>query len=206
MNVNDAASEALPACWLTLFTRQRMLMERYHPIEAASGLQHTSDVPVALDTPRGQAQLKDFAWRVTEELAEAYEAFLEHPHPEQAQPHEAEELADAVHFLVELCILADVQHDHLFEMHLVSLPLAPSVAEQYMLVVLSVGKAMNCLKQKPWKQTHQLTDKARFHGDLQQAAVELVRLFLLRGHDSASLTDLYLRKSQVNQFRQRSHY
>lgn len=206
MNVNDATAEALPACWQTLFTRQRMLMAKYHPIEAASGLQHTSDVPVALDTPRGQAQLKDFAWRVAEELAEAYEAFLEHPHPDKAQPHEAEELADAIHFLTELCILGGLGPNELLAMDQITPPLGPSVAEQYMRVVLNVGRAMNCLKQKPWKQTHQLTDKVRFYGDLQQAAVEMIKLFLLRGHDAASLTDLYLRKSQVNQFRQRSKY
>jgi len=111
-------------------------MGKYEGIEDSNGLLQTRDVPVDLDDRKGQARLKDFAWRVTEEI----------------------------------------------------------------------GEAMNCLKNRPWKQTHMLTDREHYEEELADAFHFFVELCILSGIDSGKLFDLYTRKSQVNQFRQRSQY
>lgn len=137
MNVNDAEKEEVTGDKLeAIFIRQRELMEKYHPIEEQQGLLLTPDIPVNLHDPKGQARLKDFAWRVTEEL----------------------------------------------------------------------GEAMNCLKNKPWKQTFMETDEAHYKEEIVDALHFFVELCILSGFDAESLTDMYLRKSQVNKFRQRSNY
>ena len=93
-----------------LFARQRELMEKYEPIERANGLLQTSDVPVKLDSYQGQARLKDFAWRITEELGEAMNCLKMKPWKQTPQvtdrEHYLEELVDAAHFFFELLILS----------------------------------------------------------------------------------------------------
>ena len=62
---------------VAIFNRQKELMTKYHDIEERSGLLQTSDCPVNLDDKKGQARLKDFAWRITEEVGEAIDAKVE---------------------------------------------------------------------------------------------------------------------------------
>jgi len=142
MNINDVTDEDIldflgdTDMLEAIFDRQKELMEKYHPIEAANDLLLSPDVPVDLDSAKGQARLKDFAWRVTEEL----------------------------------------------------------------------GEAMNCLKNKPWKQTQMLTDRDHFYEELADALHFMVELFILSGLDAKDVAMLYLKKSLVNKFRQRSEY
>jgi len=137
MNVNDAEREQVVGDKLdAIFNRQRELMEKYEEIERANGLLQTADVPVEINSHLGQARLKDFAWRVTEEI----------------------------------------------------------------------GEAMNCLKNKPWKQTQMETDVTHYEEEIVDAFHFFVELCILSGFDADRLTEMYLRKSQVNQFRQRSNY
>jgi len=119
-----------------IFQRQKELMEKYHPIEKSNGLLITEDCPVDLDDKKGQQRIKDFAWRVTEEL----------------------------------------------------------------------GEAMNCLKNKPWKQTHMETDKEHFNEEIADAFHFFIELCILIGWDAEDLFNYYFRKSEVNKFRQRSNY
>lgn len=137
MNVKDSEEEKVTGDKLdAIFSRQRELMEKYHHIEKENGLLQTDDCPVNLDDAKGQARLKDFAWRVTEEI----------------------------------------------------------------------GEAMNCLKNKPWKQTQMETDIVHYKEEMADAFHFFIELCILSGFDSESLTDMYLKKSQVNKFRQRSNY
>lgn len=119
-----------------IFDRQRELMEKYHEIEKKNELLTTELVPVDLNSAKGQQRLKDFAWRITEEL----------------------------------------------------------------------GEAMNCLKNKPWKQTHMLTDVDHYVEELIDGFHFYIELLILSGIDEKSLFDIYFRKSEVNKFRQRSRY
>lgn len=198
MNITDVESpgEYPKNLLLGIFDHQRELMKKYHGIEHGNGLLQTQDVPVDIDCRFGQARLKDFAWRVTEELAEATGT------SQIGDPHYKEELIDALHFLVELCILAD--NIPSTDMDLDSLIVQYGVSEYT--IIEQLGLAMNCLKNKPWKQTHMLTDVARFKLHLGKAFQALVSLLHFNGLNSYDIYDLYFKKNRVNHFRQDSKY
>lgn len=119
-----------------IFRKQMYLMEKYHEIEKKNGCLITADVPVDLHSHVGQHRLKDFAWRITEEL----------------------------------------------------------------------GEAMNCLKNKPWKVTPMATDIQHYKEEISDAFHFYVELCILSGIGPRELFELYMKKSEVNQFRQRSGY
>ena len=103
MNITHAKTEEVCGDKLeAIFNRQKELMAKYHHIEKRSGLLQTEDCPVNLDDKRGQARLKDFSWRVIEEVGEALDA-------RDNSMHFCEELIDGLHFLTELTILAGIE-------------------------------------------------------------------------------------------------
>jgi len=212
-----------------MFQRQRELMEKYHHIEEANGLLLAGDVPVDIHDRFGQARIKDFAWRTAEELGEALEAFEDQDGFNET--HFREEIADALHFLIELSILAGVGPDDLDQ----ALPPNVSVRDDklfrlYYVVhsqvkdedglytfyekahlrvarfIKSLGVTCNTLKNKPWKQTHMLTDTNKFYRNLEQAWIDFIRLCSDAEISPKELVAMYFGKSEVNKFRQRSDY
>lgn len=138
MNVNDIEiNNNFDGDMLSeIFNKQKELMEKYHDIENKNGLLQTKDCPVDLNDSKGQSRLKDFAWRITEEL----------------------------------------------------------------------GEAMNCLKNKPWKQTQMLTDTIHYKEELIDALHFFIELFILSGMEASDVYQMYFKKNEVNKFRQRSNY
>ena len=63
----------------------------------------------------------------------------------------------------------------------------------------------NCLKNKAWKQTNMLTDEVQFRSQLNLVWYDYVSLMSLQ-MDAEEIAMVYLKKSQVNKFRQRSNY
>lgn len=104
-----------------IFDRQRELMHKYHPIERDNGLLLTEDVPVDIHSHAGQARLKDMCWRCVEELGEAMNCLKNKAWKQTMMEtdvvHYREELADAFHFFVELCILSDISAGDLFTLY-----------------------------------------------------------------------------------------
>lgn len=221
MNITHATSEEVKGDKLeAIFNRQKELMAKYHHIEKRSGLLQTEDCPVNLDDKRGQARIKDFSWRVVEEVGEALDA-RENP------MHFCEELIDGLHFLTELTILTGMEPKDLHSIWVKEgwakeddsdimdgvfnrmkefyikeeLPLPVRVTS----LIENLGMACNCLKNKPWKQSNMVTDKQAFRERIAKVWISYFSLL------SVCLTvdevvDIYLKKSQVNQFRQRSNY
>ena len=217
MNINHATVEEVTGDKLqAIFTRQKSLMDKYHDIELRSGLLQTEDCPVNLDDKRGQARIKDFSWRVTEELGEALDA-------KATKDHYQEELIDGLHFLTELTILAGKDYHNI-------LPEGTALYHNDRLEDLvenakecisrngdnlnywvskfieNLGMMCNCLKNKPWKQSMMKTDQNAFYGRLAEVWVLYITLLVVSGMDANSIAITYLKKSQVNQFRQRSNY
>ena len=64
----------------------------------------------------------------------------------------------------------------------------------------------NTLKNKPWKQSHMKTDIEAFRGKLGEVWEIYICLLKSSLHSSEEIADIYLKKSQVNKFRQRSNY
>lgn len=217
MNINHATVEEVTGDKLqAIFTRQKSLMDKYHDIELKSGLMQTEDCPVNLDDKRGQASIKDFSWRVTEELGEALDA-------KATKDHYQEELIDGLHFLTELTILADKDYHNI-------LPEGTALYHNDRLEDLvenakecisrrgdnlnywvskfieNLGMMCNCLKNKPWKQSMMKTDHEAFYSRLSEVWVIYITILVVSGMNAQDIADIYLKKSQVNQFRQRSNY
>lgn len=210
MNITHAKKEEVNKESLrAIFDRQKELMEKYHDIEFKSGLMQTEDCPVNLDDKRGQARIKDFAWRITEEIGEALDA-IENESGESALLHFHEELVDGLHFLTEMTILTG--YDLPEYTTLKDLIEEGTYRDCYTLNdlvsdhVMYLGMTCNCLKNKPWKQTMMKTNKENFYKHLKLVWSNYVAILTSQDLTEEEITDLYLRKSQVNQFRQRSNY
>lgn len=212
VNRDDFTGDRLEA----IFNRQKELMAKYHDIELKSGLLQTEDCPVNINDKKGQARLKDFAWRMTEEIGEAIDSlYIDHD-----LEHYAEELIDALHFLTEFTILSGVEPKDLMPVdynpdmgdmltgicHL-EIHDNPDGFREAMFTehIRTMGMTCNCLKNKPWKQTMMLTDKANFTKHLKQVWFNFMALLRYEmSTDDIFLT--YVKKSEVNKFRQRSNY
>lgn len=211
MNITHAVKENVNGDLLNaIFDRQKELMNKYHDIEKRSGLLQTEDCPVNLDDKRGQARIKDFSWRVMEEVGEALDAL------ESADmAHFEEELIDGLHFLTELTILAGLNpeeipmdrndKDNLWciynEAKLSGYDLQMGITS----LVMDLGMMCNCLKNKPWKQTNMVTDKDNFKSKLKLVWYDYISILSIN-LDPDMIVEIYLKKSQVNKFRQRSNY
>lgn len=210
MNITHAKKEKTNKESLrAIFDRQKELMEKYHDIEFKSGLMQTEDCPVNLDDKRGQARIKDFSWRITEEIGEALDA-IENESGESALLHFHEELVDGLHFLTEMTILTGYNLPEYTTLK--DLIEEGSYRDCYTLNdlvsdhVMYLGMMCNCLKNKPWKQSMMKTNKENFYKHLKLVWSNYVAILTSQDLTEEEITDLYLRKSQVNQFRVRSHY
>lgn len=233
MNITDVESQEIQGDRLSaIFSRQLELVEKYQEIEGMP------EFPFSPHSRIGQKFFKDFAWRMTEELIEAMEAFeaatYENDDSELKDKHlmhAEEEIVDALHFLVENLILVGIEpkelvdsathesyggSDRLETAYLVNGFLIAennmngdrerSIADLVMMPIYRTGLAMNCLKNKPWKQTEILTDVPRFRGYMIEAFHGFIQMCIWMGVDDQKLTDLYFKKAAVNSFRQRSKY
>lgn len=209
MNITHSIDEKVTGDKLeAIFTRQKELMEKYHYIEERSGLCQTSDCPVNLDDKRGQARIKDFAWRITEEVGEALDAVAD-------EEHHYEELIDGLHFLTELTILAgrdyynivpNTSGDYLESIIDASPTKSFSIKGSLYILIRELGMMCNCLKNKPWKQSQMRTDLNAFYTRLTNVWISYISLLTNAGLSADDIANIYLKKSQVNKFRQRSNY
>jgi dimeric dUTPase (all-alpha-NTP-PPase superfamily) len=202
MNIKDVSEEIkIPDnIWIEIFNKQWELAQKYKEIESMGTLLETTEHNI--DTAVGQRWIKDFCWRVTEELAEAQEASIIYADigDEDALLHYKEELIDALHFLVEMTQIAG--YDYTIAKYTMSIDSSMSTWSD---VVYSMGLMCNTLKNKPWKQTQMLTDRNKFKGYLEDTWDHMINLLLSR-MDEEEIYLFYFKKNKVNQFRQRSKY
>ena len=206
MNITHATEETIqPKLLKQIFDRQRELMDKYHYIEERSGLLQTADCPVNLDDRRGQARIKDFSWRVTEELGEALDAL-----GQDDMEHFAEELVDGLHFLTELTILSGLDWDDLLPLDVMYSNTASyandGLDQRVYDYVEGIGMMCNCLKNKPWKQSMMQTDRVAFFTRLHSVWMRYIAIMETVFESPEDIVSVYLKKSQVNKFRQRSNY
>ena len=208
MNITHAKKETIEEESLkAIFKRQKELMEKYHDIELRSGLLQTEDCPINLDDKRGQARIKDFAWRITEEVGEALDAF-NNEGGESGLLHFHEELIDGLHFLTEMTILSgyDLPSKYTLDDLIGKGTNGYTLNDLITNHVQYLGMMCNCLKNKPWKQSMMKTDKENFYKHLELVWKNYVSILTSQGLSEEEITDVYLKKSQVNAFRQRSNY
>jgi hypothetical protein len=230
MNVNDVEGVPEPTkCRLEMiFDRQSELHDKYKVIEGKIGLGHglIQSGMFNIDHQTSQYYMKDMCWRVTEELAEAYEAFEEFIHKpsnKEAYTHGIEELSDALHFLVEALIICGFVPEDVMVLYYkekkdrldllwdlkwrAEVEMTHRVLSLNMIgVIKHLGLAANCLKNKPWKQSQMITDHGRFKRHMCEALSQLIYLFKYCRVSSQGIYEIYFKKSEVNKFRQRSMY
>lgn len=202
-----------------IFQRQAELMHKYHHIEAANGLLQTEAIPVDLQDRKGQARLKDFAWRITEEIAETLEAIDKHGiESDQAK----EEIADSLHFLVEMAIISGIEPDHIvivkdspdadcldalwfLRLSLFSNNMLPTklLVTKF---IKDLGMVCNILKNKPWKQSLRETDPNEYRRRFIACIHSFVDICISLGITAEDIFNLYFHKSEVNKFRQANNY
>ena len=214
MNVNDVQDEAREEGDMLdlIFAKQKGLMQKYHEIEEKQGVGYglIAGQTFSINEIKSQCLLKDFAWRFTEEVTEATACNLAY---DMEQQHFLEELADALHFLTELCIVASVDPEYIMDGVFIkddqfdSLFYTPdeSVSRDPYWPIQHLGLAMNCLKQKPWKVTHILTDEKKFRIHLRDAYRSFCK-YMSCFATAEEMYDYYFKKNKVNQFRQESNY
>lgn len=197
MNVNDVVAPPFPHNPLDqsteLLKRQSELESKYWEIEGRYS------PTVNINDRRGQVLIKDFLWRITEEIGEALEA----KNNGESRDKVYEELADGLHFVLGLCVITGMTqefHDAWENQYIT--PAATELED----LIMNMGCLGNTLKMKPWKQTDVLTDVKTFSF--------LLKLFVMRYIGYCKELDLsidnlwryYYRKSEVNLFRIRSKY
>jgi len=225
MNVNDVKLEDIGITGDDMldqiFKRQLELMQKYHVIEESKGFLVPLSVPLNLHDAQGQYRLKDFAWRITEEIGEAMEALRNHPN---IREHFDEEIADGLHFLTEFTILAgvtpweviggyDIPNDKLRTLCLRVVPdmtyihrYYPKIAYYVAQFIEALATTCNTFKNKPWKQSQMITDVPYFKSKLRETWAALIRIAVCAEMTPEYLFELYFKKSEVNLFRQRSNY
>jgi len=204
---------------VTIFEHQKKLMIKYHAIELKNGINYPS-APWNLDDRVVQYIIKDMFWRTTEELAEAVEIIPSLFHlkkwrvfwnTEVSIRHFFEELADALHFLVEASIIVGLEPRTEVEI-LFGPPLKfnanddLNIEELIADIIFSMGFAANVLKNKPWKQTQMPTDIEKFKNKLIATWRRFVILWQELGCSQEDVYVLYIKKHNVNVWRQNTNY
>lgn len=239
MNVNDIKDDVIPTptedkdMLDLIFERQHALSQKYIPVEKANGLLQTELFPGDLDDRFSQSRMKDFAWRVQEELYEALDALIIH---KDNHVHFIEEMIDALHFYTELCLFCGYTSKDVKEFFAIpqgddnNKPLdkfealyqiAKAIDQKSggvdinippaLLISVTIGQpignAMNKLKNKPWKQTHMVTDKESFKDQILVPWIGFFRVLGNRfGLTAKDVFTYYFKKSEVNKFRIGSKY
>jgi len=219
---------------LTIFDLQRTLMVKYDEIERRNGV-CVPEAPFSIDDRRVQYRIKDLFWRFTEELSEASEELINNSGlfdgmlatPEawnkqfqDSKPirHFLEEVVDALHFLTEASIVADLDPKKIQSMMLdcellhregMIKPnkLSASLIEHLMYHnVVAAGLAANCLKNKPWKVSEMPTDKNKFKVYMSDIWGRFFQLWFTIGGSSSQMYVIYNKKNIVNTWRQDTKY
>lgn len=171
-----------------IFEHQRDLMERLAPKELENGYLAPTP-PLDLQLREHQQHFRLMAWFFTEEVVESLLA---------SDEEHAEELSDVLHFLTELCILADVSPESVAAV-LIATDSRPDVLD----VLIQVGKAANRMKAKPWKSNPQPTDEEAVQRCLRTALAYLWKYIQAEGHDPH---EIYFHKNEINKKRIQSGY
>ena len=164
--------------------------------------------PLKLHDARDQYHLKQSAWWVTEELIEAQWGMWE-----GNLDKTIEELADALHFQVEMCIITGIKP--VFKKSLprnwgqVTAPFnTPAVFRRAIMGILEeLGMGMWQLRNKAWKQTQVLTDTDAFQACMVRAMWGILEIMSLPPYNGlVDAVTTYLRKSEVNLWRIKTQY
>lgn len=165
-----------------LFELQHELLNRFYIIEGLP------KAPLAMQTKNGQRVARELHYRILEELYEMSEVFVAWANGGSSTdiPNEVpEELCDALHFYIELCIYIGIDHVLLDHVRRHETANAKTLSATYdsvtsyeivfhpMFKLLYAGRY---LKFKPWKQTPVTSDISMYRRRVLEVGVLLFEL------------------------------
>src|SRR5215467_11865710 len=103
----------MPDKLIEIFEHQEAYMHKLLPTYIHNGFGEHASWPWDLNGRKSQEQFRLLAWRYTEEIIEAGETYYGSSNHENLK----EELADALHFLIELCIASGVRRAEMLTGH-----------------------------------------------------------------------------------------
>lgn len=201
-----------------IFIKQQSLIDKYIEIEGMGDLMNKTKTN--LDTLEGQVWIKDFIYRSIEEVGESFEVIRNMDSwdslPEKLKIHYCEEIIDALHFFIEMCIICGYTYEdfnlrdiHRFNFYYNSGQYKcdhDDFVLRHWSYIESITLAGNCLRNKKWKKTQMLTDRNKFKEYLDEAFFNLLQIVCAVGMDKKGIYNLYFKKNEVNKFRQNSGY
>lgn len=205
MNILDFTSDDFNKdSWIKdMYEKQEIVAKKYKDIE------RMPDYPMSIDSRNGQIWGKDFLYRILEEIQESQQSILE---PETSviidgkDIHRSEELADALHFYLELLIIWGIKPIFLENAYKEYKYEEKSLLEAYNYGAYRIGMVGDCLKNKSWKQDMIRTDINKLRNRLKLLFFAILDLFRVNGNTDEDIWDLYTKKNKVNLFRQGSNY
>lgn len=205
-----------------IFDHQFSLTKHYALLEFSKNPLAHQCIPVKLDEYHAQAKLRNIAWHLTEEMAEANELIqelCENPHDRQKVHALKEELIDVFTFATELAILCGIRSPHLVRYSLAGATpnpehdcleiLCPGSGSELchvddfeeLLFTFNhhtpLGLAMNKLNNRAWKQSPKPTPVEEFKTAMIEALLNIYyHVGSALGHDE--LFHLYEKKHNIN--------
>lgn len=201
-----------------IFRRQAEYVASLRSIYLRNGFcHHAESMPWPLNDRDSQEEFRLLAWRCTEEVYEAIQVhrMMLFSNSLIDADNFREEVADALHFFVELCLATGVNSrdvifyyegfcvpedsdalDHIFRF--VGNNSEDGVTERWNIFVERLAKTMMLLKQRPWRTDDRRTDERRFKGAMASAFISFVAACKRSGINAESLYSAYFVKGKIN--------
>jgi len=200
-----------------IFKRQLEFVKSLEPIYR-DNLMFPGYYPLRLDSRDDQEHFRLLAWRCMEELCEAVECYYEYLDTESYEGKFAEEMADALHFLIELCIATGVTEGELVsgyeatilnpevdQLHYcfwrIGNATEATIPERIGNVGYKLGLAMHQLRQRPWRTDDRPTNRTIFVGRMSATWYTFVTACKRAKIGPADIYNAYFAKSCINKIR-----
>ena len=201
-----------------IFQRQAAYVVSLRPTYLHNGFtQHSQDMPWDLNGRHSQEEFRLLAWRTTEEIVEAMQIW-EGNHDAFRTERFQEEVADALHFFIELCLATDVREDTLLMgidgavfmqdrdrleefFYIVSreaLRIHLHESDPWYEFIRALAHAIMHFRQRPWRTDFRETDRRAWVMGLHLAFRSFVEACIQSDVTAEALHSAYFKKAKVN--------
>jgi hypothetical protein len=206
-----------------IFIRQHGLMNKFHRIQMANGLQEIplSFLPIRdLNDRASQVMIRRYCWQIVEEMCEVMDELLR---TTTRLEHLSEECADVMHFFSELAIIVGYTPEKLLgwdwdDVEITTTDVLAEAFTESMMIRLergtklsplnawrdaihSVGMLSNLLKNRPWRTDHRPTNPDEFRERMEIAFRDYLFAVIHSGVTPEALEAAYFGKATINDAR-----
>lgn len=200
-----------------IFDRQTEYLVSLRPTYLHNGfLKHASEFPWPLDDRNYQEEFRLLAWRFTEEMIEAAETYYVYAR-EEGQEAYREEVSDALHFFIELCLVSGVTRSELLSGIAVDQTFDTLKQDSLEWIfdyvrkghfryepdiwsdtIRAIAIAMMELRQRPWRVDFRPTNRSKWVMGLHLTFKEFIQACLITDITPEALHAAYFKKAQTN--------